>query len=301
MPIPDYQTIMLPLLSFAADGKPHNITEAIQFIYEQFKLNDLDRKELLPSGRQPIIDNRVGWAKTYLAKAGLLISPRRGFFLITPLGLDILAKKPTKIDVKYLNQFPDFQEFRSLRRKKDEKEDAKINSTATPEELIELGFKQYQEKLYSDLMERLRHVDPKAFEKVMIDLLKAMGYGGFRPDAGTVTGRSGDEGIDGEIKEDKLGLDVIRIQAKRWGRVVGRPEVQTFIGALAGKKTKKGIFITTSGFTKEAIEYASSLDTRVILIDGMELTKLMVDYGVGVTDHFNYRMKKIDSDYFDEE
>jgi len=293
---------MLPLLEIASDKKPHSIIDTIQGISDHFKLTEAEMKEMLPSGRQPIIENRVGWAKAYLAKAGLLYSPNRGFFEITPLGVETLAKKPVRMDNKYLSQFESFQEFRAIRHKKEEeKEEVLSGSAATPEELIEQGFKQYQDKLYSDLLEKLTQVDPKVFERVVIDLLKAMGYGGFRPDSAKVTGKSGDEGIDGEIKEDQLGLDVIRIQAKRWGRTVGRPEVMTFVGALAGKKTKKGIFITTSTFTKEAFEYASGLDTKVVLMDGEELTRLMVDYGVGVSDYFNYRIRKIDSDFFIQE
>lgn len=226
---------------------------------------------------------------------------------ITKLGHEALKKKPVEIDVDFLMQFEPFKEFNSSmqqkgREKKPKNDKKKDVEPLTPEELMISGFKQIQEKLYSDLLDRLLHVKPEIFERIVLDLLQAMGYGDFRPDAGKVTGKSGDEGIDGEIKEDKLGLDIIRIQAKRWKASVGRPEVMSFVGALAGKKSRKGIFITTSSFTKEAIDYASNLENKVILIDGSSLVKYMEEYSVGVSSNYKYEIKKIDTDYlsFDE-
>jgi restriction system protein len=226
---------------------------------------------------------------------------------ITKLGHEALKKKPVEINVDFLMQFEPFQEFNSSmqqkgREKKPKNDKKKDAEPLTPEELMISGFKQIQEKLYNDLLDRLLHVKPEIFERIVLDLLQAMGYGDYRSDAGKVTGKSGDEGIDGEIKEDKLGLDIIRIQAKRWKASVGRPEIQNFVGALAGKKSRKGIFITTSSFTRDAIYYASNLENKVILIDGSSLVKYMEEYNIGVSSNYKYEIKKIDTDYlsFDE-
>jgi restriction system protein len=301
--IPDYGKIMLPLLKQLSDDEIHTNQELIQHISKIFKLTEEEKQEFQPSGWQRVIDNRVGWAKFYLVKAGLVEAPKRGSMKITKLGHEALKKKPDIIDIDFLMNFEPFREFHTSmqlkgRVKKPKKEEAKVFEALTPEELMNSGFKQIKEKLYSDLLDRLLHVKPEIFERIVLDLLQAMGYGAFRSDAGKVTGKSGDEGIDGEIKEDKLGLDIIRIQAKRWKATIGRPEIMNFVGALDGKKAKKGIFLTTSTFTKDAIDYASNLEKRVILIDGSSLVKYIEEYNVGVSPNYKYEIKRIDTDYF---
>jgi len=301
--IPDYQTIMLPLLEFAGDKKEHHIREAIDYLAEKFGLTTEERKMLLPSGQQPIFDNRVGWAKTYLAKAGLLHSPKRGYFKITEKGLEVLKNPPEKIDNTYLSRFPEFIEFR--KRQKPQKENElnllKKYDESTPEDLIAIGYQKFRQELATEILDKIISYPPSFFEKLVIDLLVKMGYGGSREEAGKAIGKSGDEGIDGIIKEDKLGLDIIYIQAKRWTNPVGRPEIQKFVGALHGQKARKGIFITTSTFSQSAIDYVSKIDSKIILIDGEKLADLMIEYSVGVSTVASYEIKKIDLDYFTEE
>ena len=302
MSIPDFQSIMLPLLDFLSDKKEHSIREAIDHLADVvFKLNEQDKKELLPSGQQSIFDNRVGWARTYLKKAGLIESPRRSFIKITNLGLDVLSKNPQKIDVKFLEQFPKFIEFRNLRRDRGEEEQNEDKLEKTPQELLEYAYQKINNELAQELLERVKQASPRFFEKLVVDLLIKMGYGGSQKDAGEAIGKSGDGGIDGIIKEDKLGLDVIYIQAKKWDNVVGSKEVRNFVGSLAGQHANKGVFITTSSFTKDALEYVKTIAHKVILIDGEMLTQLMIEYNVGVSKLISYEIKKIDSDYFEEE
>lgn len=303
MTIPDYQTIMLPLLKFAGDKKEHSIREAIDSISGLFKLSDEQKKEVLPSGRSYIIDNRVGWARTYLKKAGLLEDTRRSHFRITDEGLKTLVKLPTEINIKFLQQFPGFNEFR---KKKDDEEEGQEqvmqeDSSQTPQELLEYGYQKIKRDLAQELIESVKKASPRFFEQLVVELLLKMGYGGSLKDAGKAIGQSGDGGIDGIIKEDKLGLDVIYIQAKRWEAIVGRPEIHKFVGALVGQRAKKGVFITTSGFTREAQEYAKTIEQKVILIDGDNLAQLMIENNVGVSGVISYEIKKIDSDYFVEE
>jgi len=299
MAIPDYQSFMLPLLKYAADNQEHSINDAIDFLSKEFNITDEERNYLLPSGTQFIVDNRIGWAKTYLLKAGLLESTRRGFFKITQRGLDYLKNNPSDLNTKILMQFEEFKNFRNTRKSKEEKEDQyEKETTYTPQEALEYGLSKINETLADDLINRIKQCSPSFFEKLVIDLLVKMGYGGSKQEAAQVIGKSGDEGIDGIIKEDKLGLDVIYVQAKRWENVVGRPEIQKFVGALAGQKANKGIFITTSYFTKDAEEYAKGLSTKLILIDGEKLTDLMIEYNVGVSIIDTIQIKKIDSDYF---
>ncbi|HOL54123.1 MAG TPA: restriction endonuclease [Candidatus Paceibacterota bacterium] len=300
MPIPDYQSIMLPLLKFAGDKKEHSIREAIEYIANSFNLTEDERREVLPSGQQYIIDNRVGWARTYLKKAGLLESTRRSYFKITDLGLEVLQKAPKEINVKFLDQFPQFIEFRNLRREKGE-EEKEESLTQTPQELLEYGYQRIKKDLASELLDLVKQASPRFFEKLVVELLIKMGYGGSLKDAGKAIGQSGDGGIDGIIKEDKLGLDVIYIQAKRWENVVGSKEVRNFVGSLAGQKANKGVFITTSSFTKDALEYVKTIPHKVILIDGEMLTQLMIENDIGVSKITSYDIKKIDSDYFEEE
>ncbi|AMS27540.1 restriction endonuclease [Bacteroidetes bacterium UKL13-3] len=304
--IPDYQSLMLPLLKLVADRQEHKYRDLIENLATEFQVTDEERKELLASGNQAIFDNRVGWAKTYLKKAGLLDSPKRATFVITQIGLDTLKKNPDRIDAKYLRQFPAFLEFQNASRNDNETEEEIIiveTNEQTPEENLDKAYQRIRKSLASELLNRVVELSPTFFERLVVELLVKMGYGGSIKDAGKAIGKSGDEGIDGTIKEDKLGLDIIYIQAKRWrpGNVVGRPELHKFVGALAGQGAKKGIFITTSNFTKEALEYTPKNETKIVLIDGEQLAQLMIDYNLGCTTQQIYELKKIDSDYFGEE
>ncbi len=316
MPIPDYQALMLPLLRFAADGHEHKFREAIEALSVEFALTDDERAELLPSGSQPVFDNRVGWAKTYLKQAGLLASPKRGLFHITEQGAALLAKKPASVGLATLDQYDAFRAFRSRRRETEPDpvsptvETADPASVATPEEQLASAYQRLRQGLELDLLEQIKSSSPAFFERIVIDLLVKMGYGGSRRDAGRAVGKSGDGGIDGIIKEDKLGLDVIYIQAKRWEgsaasspplHLLGRPEIQKFAGALQGHRASKGVFITTSSYTREAKDYSGIINTKIILIDGIELTSLMIDHNVGVSSVGAYEVKKIDTDYFEGE
>jgi restriction system protein len=300
MTIPDYQTIMLPILQFIADGKDHTLREIINGLADEFSLNEQERKDLLPSGKQPIFDNRVGWAATYLKKAELIETPKRAHYRITDRGQGVLNQKPNRIDNKFLEQFQEFKEFRLPKEKSPGNGNPpKAPVDFDPEELFESAYKQLQETLSSELLDTIKGCTPEFFERLVIDVLIKMGYGGSRKEAGAALGRSGDEGIDGIIKEDKLGLDIIYIQAKKWdATTVGRPEIQKFAGALLGKAAKKGIFITTSKFSREAEDYVTGLDAKIILIDGIRLAELMIEYNVGIDPVATYEIKKIDSDYF---
>lgn len=303
MPIPDYQTLMLPLLRFAADGNDHTTREAVEVLATEFQLTPAERNELLASGQQAIFNNRVGWANSYLKKAGLLESPRRGALRIAARGKQILGDNPARIDVKYLERFPEFIEFRDVSQNNRETtttESVAIATEQTPEEAIELAHQSLRLNLAQDILSRILLCSPTFFERLVVELLVKMGYGGSRRDAGERIGQSGDGGIDGIIKEDRLGLDTIYIQAKRWQGSVGRPEIQKFVGALQGQRAKKGVFITTSSYTAEASDYASRIDTKVVLIDGQLLANLMMDFDVGVSVSASYIVKRIDSDYFEE-
>ena len=299
MPIPDYQSIMLPLLTFLADQQEHSLREAMDSLARQFKLSEAERRELLPSGQQAIFDNRVGWARTYLKKALLLESMRRGYFRITQRGLDILKGNPPAINIRFLDQFDEFRQFRAPKRERmSQKEETESGHEETPEEALENAYQNLRDTLANDLLQQIKSSPPNLFERIVVELLVRMGYGGSRQDAGRAIGQSGDEGIDGIIKEDRLGLDIIYIQAKRWENTVGRPEIQKFAGALQGQRAKKGIFITTSNFSKDAHEYASRIDSKIVLIDGEQLTQFMIDHDIGVARVSNYEVKRIDSDYF---
>lgn len=302
MPIPDYQAIMLPLLKFTTDQKEHSLRETIEALADRFQLTEEERKELLPSGRQPTFDNRVGWARTYLKKAGLVEPTKRGYFRITDRGFDAIKSNPVEINAKFLKQFPEFLEFQNYTQQLEQSvsngSEAEVDTTRTPEENVEIAIQKLTTELASDLLQIIKNSPPAFFEKLVVDLLVKMGYGGTRKDAGQTVGRSGDGGIDGIINEDRLGLDVIYIQAKRWENSVGRPEIQKFAGALQGYRAKKGVFITTSTFTSEAKDYVSRIDSKIILIDGETLTQLMIENNVGVTPFAVYEVKKVDSDYF---
>lgn len=302
--IPDYQTLMLPVLQNCADKNEHSLREVIETLAVQLNISPEERRDLLPSGRQPVLDNRVGWARTYLKKAGLLEATRRGYVRITPRGLEVLADSPKRIDVKLLEKYDEFIEFRDFQKPRAESTVESLEITdakGTPEEIIELAFQEMRETLATEILERVKKCSPAFFEQVVVELLVAMGYGGSLKDAGQRVGGTGDEGIDGIIKEDRLGLDLIYIQAKRWAGVIGRPEIQKFVGALLGQRARKGVFITTSAFSREAIEYAGNLDSKVILIDGKMFSELMFDYGLGVSKVNEYVVKRLDGDFFSEE
>ena len=306
MAIPDYQTIMLPLLRLAEDKQEHSIREAYDSIANLFQLSEGERRQPLPSRQQPIIENRVGWARTYLAKAGLLESTRRAHFRITELGLEVLSQNPPGIDVQFLRQFPAFVEFTKIRKDGDggrepQAEEEGTDSSRTPQELLEYGYQRIRSDLAQELLSQVKQASPQFFERLVVELLLRMGYGGSRRDAGEAIGRSGDGGIDGIIKEDRLGLDVIYIQAKRWEGVVGSKEVRNFVGSLVGQKANKGVFITTSGFSRDALDYVTTIGHKVILIDGETLAQLLIDSDVGVSGVISYEVKKIDTDYFAEE
>lgn len=296
MAIPDYQSIMLPLLRFAEDGNEHSLREAIEGLPEKFALADTERNELLPSGQQPRFDNRVAWSRSYMSKAALLESTRRGHFRITQRGREVLSKNPPEINVKFLSQFPEFVWFRAKNREREET--TETETLQTPGELLESAYQKLREDLTAELLKFVRECSPSFFERLVIDVLVKMGYGGSRKEAGKAIGRSGDEGSDGIINEDRLGLDVIYIRAKRWQATIGRPEIQKFAGALQGHRAKKGVFITTSDFSREAGGYVAKIDSKIVLIDGEQLAQLMIDHNVGVTPVTSYETKKIDSDYF---
>jgi len=295
---------MLPILEFAADGQEHSIRDAREALAERFELSEPERKQRLPSGQQSVFDNRVAWAKSYLQQAGALDSHRRGHFQISQRGKDILREPPQRITIKYLEQFPEFVEFRYAGTK--EKGEAVLVNLSevtgqTPEEALDNAYQRLRKDLAAEVLTRVKKASPLFFERLVVALLLKMGYGGSRSEAGEAIGSSGDEGIDGIINEDRLGLDVIYLQAKRWEGNVGRPEIQKFVGALHGKRAKKGVFITTSAFSGDATEYVSKIEPKVVLIDGGQLSELMIDFNVGVTLLNTYESKRVDSDYFGEE
>ncbi len=306
--IPDYQTLMRPLLECIEDGEEHLFKDIVEKLASRFQLSREEREQLQPSGRYPLFSGRVGWAKTYMKKAGLLEQRKRGYLSITPLGIKAL-KSGEKIDVTYLMRYPNFIRFQtgSSHNKKIPKPqstpaiDPECTPPITPEEIIAHAYEQIHNKLSSELLDVVLTQDFAFFERLVVELLVKMGYGGSIQDAGRAVGRTGDEGIDGIIKEDKLGLDVIHIQAKKWSRnnTVGRPELQKFVGALAGQGSTKGIFITTSSFTKEA-EYYKPQGVKLVKIDGEKLALLMIEHNLGVSTAFSYDIKRIDRDYFND-
>ena len=299
MSMPDFQKIMLPLLKFAGDNKEHTTQSAYDYISNNFSLTEEEKKELLPSGTQTTIENRVSWAKAYLTKAGLLEKTRRSYFKIRDIGLKVLEENPKEINIHYLEKFPEFVEFRKV-RKADVPPD--IIEDLTPLESLEKSFLTIKNNLSIELLKIIKDLSPKFFENLVIDLLLKMGYGGSKKDAAEAIGSIGDEGIDGIIKEDKLGLEIIYIQAKKWTTgTVSRPEIQKFVGALEGKRAKKGIFLTTSNYSDEAKAYVKNIGTKVVLIDGEQLANYMIDYEIGVSKEITYDIKKIDTDYFTEE
>ncbi|MBI5438800.1 MAG: restriction endonuclease [Nitrosomonadales bacterium] len=304
MAIPDFQSLMLPLLRMLAGGREYSVQETVDLLALQYQLTEEEKSQLLPSGRSPIFYNRIAWAKAHLKRAGLIERPRRGYYKISEIGEKVLESSPAVINLRFLKQFP---EYVAIREREEPSGESQQDSTIfadqleTPEELIEDGAREIRRNLAEEILQRIKGCSPAFFERLVVELLVKMGYGGTRQDAGRAIGRSGDEGIDGVIHEDRLGLDVIYLQAKRWESVVGRPEIQKFVGALQGQRAKKGVFITTSDFTKEAVEYVRNIDNKVVLINGTLLANLMMDHNVGVSLAATYEIKKIDSDYFLEE
>jgi restriction system protein len=303
--IPDFQSLFLPYLKLLADGKPHSTKETRDSLAIQYKLTQEELEVMNPGMRSPTFANRAAWAIFYLKKANLIQSPRRGYYAITSRGEEVLKENLTKLDTAYLTRYPDFREFR---KRKDVEEDnipeertGQDNPIQPPDELLEGTYQTLRKVLASELLEKIKSASPLFFEQVVIDLLLAMGYGGSRAEAASLTKKTGDEGIDGIIKEDKLGLDAIYVQAKRWEGVVGRPTVQAFSGSLDGVRARKGVLITTSNFSKEAIEYVAKIEKKIVLIDGEKLSDLMIEHNVGVSETQRYIVKKVDSDYFGEE
>lgn len=304
MAIPDFQTLMLPLLRFCADGKEYHRHDAAPFLANLFALTERELAELLPSGKQAKFVNRLAWAKSYLKQAGLLETTARGVFRITERGQAVLAENPDRIDMKYLERFPEYRAFRAGEpSRSDGKESGGGNviQSMTPEELLESGCQQLRSALAVELLAQVKAGTPAFFERLVVDLLLRMGYGGSRVDAGQVVGKSGDGGIDGIIKEDRLGLDVIYIQAKKWDADVGSAEIRDFIGALSVHRAEKGVFITTSGFRKSARETVEKVNRKIVLIDGPTLAELMIDFGLGVSLVNTYQVNRIDSDFFVED
>ena len=293
---------MLPLLKSCSDGQEHSLRETIETLADEFQLTEEERQELLPSGTQAVFNNRVGWSKTHILKAGLLESARRAHFNITERGRQVLQSNPKEINVAYLKQFSAYVEFVSpggTRSGKAEEKEVSIEN-ATPEEVLESAYLSIRKALAHDLLDKIKQCPPAFFEKLVVELLVKMGYGGTIKDAAQATKLTNDGGIDGIIKEDRLGLDFIYLQAKRWdSQPVGRPDVQSFVGALDGQRANKGVFITTSGFTASAVEYVKSISKKVILIDGLQLANYMIDYGLGVSTTATYDLKRVDHDYFE--
>jgi len=302
--VPDFQSFFKPLLEIASDGEEHSLAEARLRIAQMFNLSDDDLSEMLPSGTQTKFDNRVAWAKSYFNQAKVLDNTRRAHFKITDRGMELLGQGHERIDIKVLDQFPEFVEFRTPNKdsQKDVVEDEKEEKySKTPEEVFQQAYANIRGELASALLRQVKDNSPDFFEQLVVDLMVAMGYGGSRSDAGKSVGKSGDEGIDGIINEDRLGLDVIYLQAKRWEATVGRPEIQKFVGALHGKRAKKGVFITTGKFSNDAKQYVDTIEPKVVLIDGQKLSQYMIDFNLGVTTSATYEIKKIDTDYFSQE
>ena len=302
MPIPDYQTLMLPLLKAVDDGQLYKLHEIREKLAEKYQLTPDERRELLPSGTQNVFDNRVAWAKTYLVKAKLLDAPKRAHVKITDRGLQVLSEHPDSINVAFLKQFQEFNEFIAPNPSKSEEAKPVINTTnelQTPIEKLDTSFKDLNQNLAVDLLDYIKGMDPYKFEILVIDLLQAMGYGGNREEAAQVTKKSGDGGIDGIINEDRLGLDKIYVQAKKWEGNVTISAIRDFGGTLLAHSAQKGVFITTSDFPKTAIDYCEKIDRTIILINGKRLTELMIEFNVGVAAKKAYVVKEVDSDYFE--
>lgn len=302
MPVPTYEALLLPLLQLAGARLASDLPAAEKLLAEQFQLSDEERSARLPSGQQTVLRNRIGWASFYLKNAVLLDKPRRGYFQITERGRGVLADAPESMTKEFLMKFPEFRDFMQPAEGSGTSLDvvADAGKERTPDETLQIAYQAMRSELAKEVLERLLEASPEFFENVVVELLVAMGYGGSRRDAGERIGKSGDGGIDGIIKEDRLGLDAIYIQAKRWQGCVGRPEIQKFVGALQGQRARKGVFMTTSGFSAEAVDYVSRVDVKVVLLGGVQIANLMIDHDVGVSAVSTYVVKRLDSDFFDE-
>ncbi len=302
MPIPDFQSLMRPFLAILADGQPHSVKEIHDALCGHFQLTPEEIKERINSGKQTVMRNRVGWARTYLNKAGMLEVPQRGQAQITGRGREALEECPDRVDVKYLKRFEEFREFHAHKPGEKKSEEAGAESEeSTPEEQLESAHKAIVKSLADELLANIKTSSPTFFEQLVVDLMLAMGYGGSRKEAGQATQATNDDGIDGIIKEDRLGLDTIYLQAKRWQNTVHRPEIDKFIGSLTRNRARKGVFITTSDFSDGAREAVHTLDMKIVLIDGQQLAELMIEHNIGVTPKEVYEVKQIDSDYFSED
>lgn len=300
MAIPSYEKFLLPVLKLLSDGKVRTKQEIVRTMAKQFQLSEDELAETLPSQTQPTYVNRIGWAITYLKKAELIVSPSRANFKITDEGKKLVENNVSDLTAKVLKQYEPFLKFIKTSHKQNDT-DHTIQEETTPLENIINNFELLKKEVCDEILQKILEQSSDFFEQLVVDLVVAMGYGGSIEDAGKATKRTGDEGIDGIIKQDRLGLDNIYLQAKRWQRdnVVSRPEIQKFVGALAGQGARKGIFITTSRFSKDALEYKPRNDTSVILIDGQKLVELMYEYNIGVTTEMKFEIKRLDSDYFD--
>ena len=308
--IPDFQSCMRPLLAAVQNGHVHHFPDVFQQLCQQFQLSEAEIAEKLPSGKQTYIRNRIAWARTYLNKAGLLSAPGRSQLQITERGLAALQQAPEKINVAYLKQFPEFVAFRSRKAstsKTDEPDNRQAlheneNEDTDPTERLEQAHSEIQQELIDEVLNHVKQRSPQFLETLVVELMQAMGYGGWSKDSGQATQYSADGGIDGLINEDPLGLDTIYLQAKRYtDNTIGRPDVQAFAGALDMQRAKKGVFITTSKFSREALEYVQLIEKKIILIDGEKLAALMIQHNLGVTVKETYRVKTIDSDFFSED
>ena len=307
MKIPNYQTYMRPVLKHLADGKEHQLSKLIDPICDELGFTHEQRHQKMPSGKQTVIYGRIGWAKTYLAQAGLASIPKRGYCQITQRGLEALNSN-SEINNAYLKQFPEFIAFKNRTRTNSEdnsmpEQTDSLENEQTPYELLENTFNAINSTLAGDILDAILKASPEFFERLVVDLMLVMGYGGSHKDAGQATQYTQDGGIDGFIKEDKLGLEMIYLQAKRYSpeRTIGRPDIQAFAGALDMKRAKKGVFITTSGFSKEAMEYVALIEKRIVLINGEQLTELMLSHNLGVSTKQVYELKALDTDYFEQE
>jgi restriction system protein len=304
MAIPDFQSLMIPVLRAVEDGKIHTSAEITETVGKALALTEAELAEMLPSGRGKLFYNRAGWAKQYIVWAQLVSQPKRAQYQITDRGREVLAANPNGIDAKYLRQYPEFLAFVTPSKPKgpnaaSEKDVNHSDSDQDPIEMIETGYGRIRAQLAASVLEQVKSCSPAFFEQLVVDLLVAMGYGGSRADAGHAVGGSGDGGIDGIIKEDQLGLDSIYIQAKRWEGSVGSPVVQAFVGSLAGHHARRGVFITTSKYTQDARAFVEKIEQKIVLIDGPQLAELMIDHGVGVSDVDSYVVKRLDADYFE--
>jgi len=306
MAIPDYQTFMLPALRALASADTLTAAEVARRAADALNVQSQERAQLLPSGKVPVFRSRAGWALTYMKQAGLIATKKRGIYHITDRGRAVLARGLERINNDVLSEFEEFRAYQQRTHVEGTaKEPAASDQTSaaavsSPEESLEAAYETLRETLISQLIEMLKSVSPARFETIVIDVLQAMGYGGGRIGAARAVGRSGDGGIDGVIEEDRLGLDTVYVQAKRWENTVGRPTVQAFAGALQGQRASKGVMITTSDYTAEARRYAENLPSRIVLVDGQRLAEMMIDHGVGVSVEVTYTVKRLDSDYFEE-